>query len=273
MRTLTRTVLALTVAILLSLVLALPASAAQLIEYRGETSAPSYNRVIAYVLKKDSGRRFLQFIAVRSVLTCEDATTFKSSVIIGIGRLGEDGSFSRVIDDSDEFEDSATYVRVDGTIGFRHGSGTYLLSTAEVTRRRDRYPTMYDRRVDLDGRANPSHSGRDVVYGCPRGRELLEAPRRTRTRGVTMRMTRTAVSLTVALALAVTLAVPASAARLIHFDGKTSAPPTWRHVTIDVLKKDDGRRFLRAISIDFTLTCEDATDRSLDDRLLHGGAA
>jgi len=74
-----------------------------------------------------------------------------------------------------------------------------------------------------------------------------------------MRTTRTAVSITVALALAVTLAVPASAARLIHFDGKTSAAPTWRHVTIDVLKKDDGRRFLRAISIDFTLTCEDAT--------------
>ena len=133
MRTLSRTALALTVALLISLVLALPASAAQLIEYRGETSAPSYNRVSAYVLKKDNGRRFLRFIAVRSVLTCEDATTFTSSLIIGIGRLSEDGSFSRVIDDIGEFEDSATYVRVDGTIGFRHGNGTYLLSTAEVT--------------------------------------------------------------------------------------------------------------------------------------------
>ena len=66
MRTLTRTVLALTVAMLNSLVLVLPASAAQLIEYRGETSAPSYNRVTAYVLKKDNGRRSLRFIAVRS---------------------------------------------------------------------------------------------------------------------------------------------------------------------------------------------------------------
>ena len=47
--------------------------------------------------------------------------------------MSEDGSFSRVIDDIGEFEDSATYVRVDGTIGFRHGNGTYLLSTAEVT--------------------------------------------------------------------------------------------------------------------------------------------
>ena len=65
MRTLSRTALALTVAMLISLVLALPASAAQLIEYRGETSEPSYNRVSAYVLKKDNGRRFLRFIAVR----------------------------------------------------------------------------------------------------------------------------------------------------------------------------------------------------------------
>ena len=133
MRARTRAAISMAVAILLSLSLALPASAEQLIEYRGETSALSYNRVSAYVLKKDNGRRFLRFIAVRSILTCEDATTFKSSVIIGIGRLGEDGSFSRVIDDIAGFEDSATYVRVDGTIGFRHGSGTYLLSTAEVT--------------------------------------------------------------------------------------------------------------------------------------------
>ena len=133
LRALPRATLSTAVAILLSLSLALPASGSQLIEYRGETSAPSYNRVSAYVLKKDNGRRFLRFIAARSILTCEDATTFKSSVIIGIGRLDQDGSFSRVIDDSGELEDSATYVRVDGTIGFRHGNGTYLLSTAEVT--------------------------------------------------------------------------------------------------------------------------------------------
>jgi hypothetical protein len=132
MRTVTRTALAPTVAILICLVLALPASAAQLVEYRGETSAPSYNRVSAYVLKKDDGRRLLRFIAVRSILTCEDASTFKSSAGIGIGRLGEDGSFSRVIEGDSEFQ-ADFYLRVDGTIGFRHGNGTYLLSTAEVT--------------------------------------------------------------------------------------------------------------------------------------------
>ena len=127
----TRTALAPTVAILICLVLALPASAAQLIEYQGETSAPSFNRVTAFVLKKDNGRRLLRFIAFRSVLTCEDATTFKSRGTIGIGRLDEDGSFSRLIDGSEL--DIALYLRVDGTIGFRHGSGSFLLSTARVT--------------------------------------------------------------------------------------------------------------------------------------------
>lgn len=119
------------VALLLLLIFALPASASQLIEYRGETSAPSYNRVTAFVLKKDNGRRLLRFIAVRSVLTCEDATMFRSSGTIGIGRLDEDGSFSRVFDGGEL--DVALYLRVDGTIGFRHGSGTFLLSTARVT--------------------------------------------------------------------------------------------------------------------------------------------
>jgi hypothetical protein len=85
-----------------------------------------------YVEKKDDGRRWLRFMAVRSTLTCEDATTFKSSAGIGIGRLGEDGSFSRVIESEGGFG-ADFYLRVDGTIGFRHGSGTYLLSTAEVT--------------------------------------------------------------------------------------------------------------------------------------------
>ena len=132
MRVRSRATVSMAVAILLSLTLAIPASARQLIEYQGQTSAPSYHRVSAYVEKKDNGRRVLRFIAIRSTLTCEDATTFKSPAAIGIGRLGEDGSFSRVIEGDTPFQ-SDFYIRVDGTIGFRHGSGTYLLSTSEVT--------------------------------------------------------------------------------------------------------------------------------------------
>jgi hypothetical protein len=129
-RSRTRTLTTVAVTTLLSISLAAPAFAGQLIGYEGNTSAPTYNRVKAVVLKKDSGRRFLRWIAIRSVVTCEDASSFKISAIMGIGRLGEDGSFARVIQE-DEFG-VPEYVRVDGSIGFREGSGTYLYSTAKV---------------------------------------------------------------------------------------------------------------------------------------------
>jgi len=126
----TRTLTTVAVTTLLSIFLAAPAFAGQLIGYEGNTSAPTYNRVKAVVLKKDSGRRFLQWIGIRSVVTCEDASSFKIGVVMGIGRLGEDGSFARVIQE-DEFG-IPEFIRVDGSIGFREGSGTYLYSTAKV---------------------------------------------------------------------------------------------------------------------------------------------
>jgi hypothetical protein len=128
MRTVSRTAVSIAAAIVVSGALALPASAGQLIEYRGETSAPSPNRVFASVLKRDSGRRILNYIGMRSTLTCEDASTQQFNVIIGIGRLGEDG-FAREIND----RDSGMYLRVDGTIGFRSGSGTALFNRAVLT--------------------------------------------------------------------------------------------------------------------------------------------
>ena len=130
MRSRTRTLTTVAVTTLLSIFLAAPAFAGQLIGYEGNTSAPTYNRVKAVVLKKDSGRRFLQWIGIRSVVTCEDASSFKIGVIMGIGRLGEDGSFARVIQE-DEFG-IPEFIRVDGSIGFREGSGTYIYSTAKV---------------------------------------------------------------------------------------------------------------------------------------------
>jgi hypothetical protein len=129
MPTLSRPVVSIVAIVVVSAALALPASAGQLIEYRGETSAPSPNRVVAWVLKRDSGRRFLRFIAVRSTLTCEDASTQQFNVVIGIGRLGKGGSFAREIND----RDFRWYLRVDGTIGFRSGSGTALFNKADLT--------------------------------------------------------------------------------------------------------------------------------------------
>ena len=85
--------------------------------------------MFASVLKKDSGRRFLRYIALRTTLTCEDANTTRLTVLIGMGRLGEDGSFAREINDPE----TGAYLRVDGTIGFRHGSGTWLFNQARLT--------------------------------------------------------------------------------------------------------------------------------------------
>jgi hypothetical protein len=127
MRALSRTVVSIAVALVVLVALALPASAGQLIEYRGETSAPSFNRVVAHVLKKDSGRRFLRFIAIRSTLTCEDTTTVRVTVFIGAGRLGEGGSFES------EFSRREFFAHVEGSIGFRHGSGTWLFNMARLT--------------------------------------------------------------------------------------------------------------------------------------------
>lgn len=119
MRILSRTAVSFAAAAVISLALALPASAALDIRYEGETSAPSYNRVFASVLKKDSGRRFLRYIALRTTLTCEDANTTRLTVLVGIGRLGEDGSFAREINDPE----TGAYLRVDGTIGFATAAG------------------------------------------------------------------------------------------------------------------------------------------------------
>jgi len=94
MRTWSRTVMAVA-AVNISLALAVPASADQIIRYDGETSAPSFNRVLAYVIKKDNGRRFLTYIAVRSMPICEDATTLRMREHLAAGRLGEDGAFEK----------------------------------------------------------------------------------------------------------------------------------------------------------------------------------
>ena len=129
MRVRSRAVVSIAVAILLSLTIALPASADWTIEYRGETSAPSFNRVKAYVIKHSDGRRILQYLSIQSVLTCEDATTSRIAASLRIGRLAEDGSFSKEI----HTQDGRYYVRMDGTMGFRQGSGTWVLNHPKLT--------------------------------------------------------------------------------------------------------------------------------------------
>jgi hypothetical protein len=71
-------------------------------------------------------------------------------------------------------------------------------------------------------------------------------------------LTRTVVPTVLALGLSVALAIPASASRSITYGGHTSASSPNRF-RLEVVKKDNGRRFLRGADIEYTATCEDAS--------------
>src|ERR671913_560008 len=67
---------------------------------------------------------------------------------------------------------------------------------------------------------------------------------------------RSALVLTVIATLGLSLAAPAAAAQRINYRGRTSQD---QRIRFEILKKDDGRRFLRDLVIIMTLTCEDAS--------------
>lgn len=124
-----RTAAQMSIAAMLAAALGGPASAAQLIRYEGTTSASDWNETHAYVLKRDSGRRILQSIALQVTVTCEDAQAEQWTLIVGVGRLGEDGEFSRTI----KVAERTIFIRVDGAINWGGGSGTALYNQAKLT--------------------------------------------------------------------------------------------------------------------------------------------
>lgn len=76
------------------------------------------------------------------------------------------------------------------------------------------------------------------------------------------KLSRIIAAVCLALSLLPVLASPASAARAVTYRGSTSAPPDNR-IHLQVLKKENGRRFLNRVDIDLTITCpEDATTES-----------
>lgn len=136
MRTALQTFASIIVALMLSVVLALPASAAQVITYQGNTSAATPNRIGLDVLKRDDGRRFLQKLRVRYTLTCEDASTYTSGVTIHWSRgprLSETGEFSWDYPYASDTEPSSWYFAVEGAIGFRNASGSVTTADAVLT--------------------------------------------------------------------------------------------------------------------------------------------
>jgi hypothetical protein len=111
----------------LCVALAPTASARQFIEYEGTTSAPTWNRVHAWVLKQNDGDRRLQELRLKVTTTCEDATTDKWNIGWFTEPMDEDGAF--VID----YQDEQFFFHVDGTIRWLRASGTATFSYASLT--------------------------------------------------------------------------------------------------------------------------------------------
>jgi len=129
LRSSARRTLLIGLAAVLIAVLALPASAGQIIAYRGETSQAK--RIQLEVLKRESGRRFLRAFFIYFTVTCEDDTT---GDLIGIGlsrrrglRLGDNGEFQL-----DKTKRSFSY-HFAGRVRFRSADGTFELNYAELT--------------------------------------------------------------------------------------------------------------------------------------------
>lgn len=121
--------------IALVLVLGSAAHASQRIWYEGETSAG--RRITIGVVKRDSGRWFLRTVKVGVEVACEDGTTesFRLST-----RFAE---YEDVRVDGNrpfEYEDTSVpltfrqhFEHVDGTLGWRTGSGTFEYNLGGLT--------------------------------------------------------------------------------------------------------------------------------------------
>jgi hypothetical protein len=114
------------VALCASLALAIPASASQIILYRGKTSQDAMVRL--YVLKRDDGRRYVRTFEIRFMATCEDASTHEFQIRSEIQRpIREDNSFQ--VDKGDYPGDP--YVdayHIEGTVAFRAAQGSFVFS-------------------------------------------------------------------------------------------------------------------------------------------------
>jgi hypothetical protein len=129
MRTFARRVVVVALTAGLALVLALPASADQIITYRGETSQAE--PVILKVLKRD-GERFLTRYSILFTMTCEDGSTGRYAGLGSIGgldRLGEGGEFEFAYRE----RPSGPSYRFAGTVRFGSAEGTLKFSYASLT--------------------------------------------------------------------------------------------------------------------------------------------
>ena len=124
-----------TLGLSIALVLALgsAAHARQRIWYEGETSAG--RRITIGVVKRDSGRRFLRTVKIGVEVACEDGTTesFRLSTRFEDVRVDGDRPFEYENTSSTPLTFRQSFEHIDGTLGWRTGSGTFEYNVAGLT--------------------------------------------------------------------------------------------------------------------------------------------
>ena len=125
-----------TLGLSIALVLAIGSAAhsSQRIRYEGETSAG--RRITIGVVKRDSGRRFLRTVKIGVEVACEDGTTesFRLSTRFEFEDVRVDGSRPFEYENtSAPFTFRQTFEHIDGTLGWRTGSGTFEYNVGGLT--------------------------------------------------------------------------------------------------------------------------------------------
>ena len=177
MKNLARCALLLSLTAMLIVTLVGPASAGQIIIYRGETSEAE--PVSLGVLKRDSGRRFLRGFVIFFTVTCEDGST---GSLDGIGfwprrlRLGESGKFQ--IDSRPQPSEPSSYsIHLAGTVRFGSADGTFELNYASLTED-DQAQLCTTGVLDWSADRRKSDPARITRMSLPDGVTFLEVDRR-----------------------------------------------------------------------------------------------
>ena len=158
----------------LVLILALPASAAQRITYRGETSQAELVRL--KILQRDNGLRFLTDYSVLFTMTCEDGSTGRWRGLGsrgGLQRLGEGGEFQVVLRD----EPSGPSFHFAGSVRFGSAEGTLEVNYASLTED-DQAQLCTTGVVDWSADRRRSHPARSSRTSPAEGVTFLEIGRR-----------------------------------------------------------------------------------------------
>ena len=178
MKTLARCALVLTLTATIVVTLVGSASAGQIITYRGETSEAG--RVRLDVLKRDSGRRFLNEFLILFTVTCEDGSTgWLGGIMVGFGpglRLGEGGEFQ--YDSRPQPGQPSGYsFHVAGTVRFGSAEGTFELNYASLTED-DQAQLCTTGVLDWSADRRGSNPAQITGTSLPEGVRFLEIDRR-----------------------------------------------------------------------------------------------